>query len=229
MGLQSQTRLSNWTTTTTLPIKRCQSHPPQSYSLQPEESLAEMSFIWTLVLSGDPFPCSNVLKPGDRAFAKRIRRKGTRAVSPSQSPRTLIAAEMVEVGMSWGCCCTPPGGTIHMTPLYGVGGAGKPVFFLPAFQLPSPYLCFVFNIYFLIDLAVSGLGCNTQHLPLWGTDSLVVALRDTILPSMTAEVALRYDLVLAQGRRNCCSQVSVCHLPIGFCVQPCCTGLACLH
>ena len=82
-------------------------------------------------------------------------------------------------------------------------GAGKPVFFLPAFQLPSPYLCFVFNIYFFIYLAVSGLGCSTQHLPLWGTDSLVVALKGTILPSMTAEVALRYDLVLAQGRRNC--------------------------
>lgn len=90
-----------------------------------------------------------------------------------------------------------------MIPLYGLGGAGKPVFFLPAFQLPSPYLSFVFNIYFFIYLAVSGLGCSMQHPPLWGTDSPVVALRGAILPSVTADAALRYDLVLAQGRRSC--------------------------
>ena len=101
--------------------------------------------------------------------------------------------------MSGATALHPPGGTIDMTALYGVGGAAKPVFFPPAFQLQSPYLCFVFNISFFNSLAVSGLSCSTQHLPLWGTDSLVVALQGTTLPPVTAEVALRHGLVLPRG------------------------------
>ena len=96
----------------------------------------------------------------------------------------------------------PPGDTIHMIALYGVGGAAKPVFFPPAFQLQSPYLCLVFYIYFFISLAVSGLSCSTQHLPLWGTDSLVVALQGTTLPPVTADVALKTWFGAGSGSRN---------------------------